>query len=129
MENQNINPKIEEPKVEDLKEKDKYERLQDWLNSSTTVTELITLDDINKEGVIVDVEDIDTKYGLRALIKVDLGNGVKGLFLGKTMLRDLINEAKVQHVRDLLEKKVKIGKIKVMVRGKSVEKPCLQIIQ
>ena len=112
------------------KYRDQYEEIDDWISGQRIKTDLVTLDDVGKKGIIVEILPVETKYGKRALIKVDLeGKGVKGVFVGKNLLRDYISKVEGKSSRDLLEKKVVVSTAKVIVGGVPKTKPLLEIIQ
>lgn len=81
-----------------------WELIDNWIKSSQT--RLIDMSDVGREGVIINLEFKNTKYGARLLITIDFGTEKKGFFAGKKFAQSII--AQVGSSEKLIGKRVKV---------------------
>jgi len=93
---------------------DKWQELNKWVSSNIGAYPLIDENDFGKVGIVVDMDKVETKYGLRARVLIDFGNNeVKAAFVGKSLLRDWLPKLN-NDLRNIIEKKVKINKMTIL---------------
>lgn len=84
---------------------DKFNRIDNWIKSERENYNPLNLDDVGREGVVVDMDLVDTKYGSKLVIVIDFGDETKICFLSRTYAKSFL---KGRDVKGSIGQKVKI---------------------
>mgnify|MGYP000574838448 CR=1 FL=1 len=114
-EGENIDKLVEHiaEKKEEQQTLDKWEKINEFINTTTTRYKSITNEDAGKTAIIVDGDVVKTKYGERIVLRLDFGEneGIKSAFVSKTLIKQWLKNKNWDHPRKLLGQKVAIVKV------------------
>jgi len=104
------------------------EELKEWLET-TTLPPLVTLEDVGKTATIKDVSWVDTKYGRKLKILLDVDGEEKGLLLSKAFSKNLILQTGTYELEKWIGRKVTIIQVMTTIRGEVKERPMIQFVK
>lgn len=95
---------------------DKFEEIDKILEEFRSKTyPLIDLEDVGREGIIIDIEKVATSYGkLKIKVLVDINQKTKVAFINLLTFNDWLRKINATHARELLGKKVRIVLVEVL---------------
>ena len=114
----------ENVQTKDLAQEDKKKAIEEWL--STERHDILDMEEVGKEGVIIDYELKNTKFGKKFALYIQIDDKKKVLFLSKVQTKKVLKE--VNSIDDLIGKKIKVVLITIQVRNDLIEKPFIKII-
>jgi len=86
--------------------------------------EVVGLDDVGKKARIKEWDLIETKYGKRMKLTLEMNGETKVMFLSRAFARKIAEELG-KNPNDWVGQEVKIGTTQVMIRGKVIDKVTL----
>lgn len=95
---------------------DKFEEIDQILGEYRVKTyPLIDIEDIGKEGIIVDIEKVSTNYGkIKIKLLIDINKRIKVAFINLLTINDWMRKLRLTHTKDLLGKSVRIVLVEVL---------------
>jgi len=93
---------------------DKWQEIDEAINKG--FYEIIDYNDIDREGSIIDLDLVQTRYGEKIVVLIDFKNEIKNAFVTRGVVRQWVKNNGLNSTKELLGKRVKI--VKVIVQTK-----------
>lgn len=95
---------------------DKFEELDKLIDEIKSKTySILDLEDVGKEGVIVDIERIQTSFNKTKIkVLIDINKTIKVAFVNLLTFVDWLRKSNATHAREILGKKVRIVLVEVL---------------